>query len=115
MKPIVVRIENDKDFGADVPVGAPLGELLAITRTANDQQVTASGSHMGVWECSPGRFKRMVPQAEYSYFLSGAGSFTPEGGEPVQFRAGDMIYFQPDTQGVWDIRQTIRKAYLIIH
>ncbi|SDS23019.1 hypothetical protein SAMN05216198_1488 [Halopseudomonas litoralis] len=115
MEPIVVRAVNEDSFGAEVPVGAPLGNLLAITRTAGDQPVTASGTHMGVWECSPGQFERMVPQAEYSYFLSGEGCFTPEGSEPVQFCAGDMIYFQADTKGVWNIRQTVRKAYLIIH
>lgn len=34
-----------------------------------------------------------VPQAEYSYFISGHGSFTPEGGDRIAFRAGDAICF----------------------
>lgn len=114
MEPVVVSIETEEGFGPQTPVGVPVGELLAMTRSAGDTRVTPQGSHMGIWECSPGKFKRMVPQAEYSYFLCGEGSFTPDGGAPVHFRAGDMIYFQANTQGVWDIKQTIRKAYLII-
>jgi len=114
MNPIVIRVENDAAFGPEAPVGAPCGEPIAQTRTAGHQPVTPQGTSAGVWECSPGRFRRQVPHAEYSYFISGEGSFTPDGGAPVEFRAGDSIYFAAHTQGEWHVRQTVRKAYLII-
>ncbi|MNR32222.1 Cupin domain protein [compost metagenome] len=52
-------------------------------------------------------------EAEYSYIVSGEGSFTPDGGESIEFRAGDALYFPANTEGTWDIRQALRKTYLI--
>ncbi|WP_225316340.1 cupin domain-containing protein, partial [Pseudomonas aeruginosa] len=37
----------------------------------------------GIWECTPGRFRRQVEQAEYSYIVSGEGRFTPDEGQAV--------------------------------
>lgn len=34
-------------------------------------------------------------QAEYSYFIEGKGVFTPDDGDPIEFQAGDAIYFAP--------------------
>ncbi|WP_136685636.1 cupin domain-containing protein [Falsirhodobacter xinxiangensis] len=111
MNPILIRA-TDADFTTPAAVGAPTGPQIAMTRTAGNT-ATPSGN-AGIWECSPGRFRRQVPQAEFSYFIAGSGSFTPDGGETVSFRTGDSIWFAPDTQGEWDIRETVRKAYLII-
>ena len=99
------------DLGAASPVAVPLGEPVAQTRAyaveRTDQVET------GIWECTPGRFRRQVEQAEYSYIVSGDGRFTPDEGQAVEFRAGDALYFAAATQGTWDIRQTVRKTYLI--
>ncbi|GAB7406596.1 cupin domain-containing protein [Enterobacter hormaechei] len=99
------------DLGAASPVAVPLGEPVAQTRAyaveRTDQVET------GIWECTPGRFRRQVEQAEYSYIVSGEGRFTPDEGQAVEFRAGDALYFAAATQGTWDIRQTVRKTYLI--
>ncbi|MNT45902.1 hypothetical protein D3C72_1825150 [compost metagenome] len=53
-------------------------------------------------------------QAEYSYIVSGAGCFTPDTGESVNFSAGDALYFPANSQGTWVIRQNLRKTYLIL-
>ncbi|MCP2039751.1 putative cupin superfamily protein [Neisseria sp. HSC-16F19] len=68
----------------------------------------------GFWECTPGRFRRGVQQAEYSYFISGCGRFTTDNGETIRFKAGDAIFFPAHCQGEWEIEETVRKAYLII-
>lgn len=50
-----------------------------------------------LWECSPGRFE---PDAA---------------GEPaVEFRAGDTLFFPPETRGVWEIREAVRKVYVML-
>ncbi|WP_221831334.1 cupin domain-containing protein [Paracoccus yeei] len=33
--------------------------------------------------------------------MAGEGSFTPDGGARVAFRAGDSIWFDANTQGEW--------------
>ena len=112
MSPILIRVENEGAFSAPAAVGALTSEQIALARTASNTATPAGSA--GIWECTPGRFRRQVPQAEYSYFIVGEGSFTPDGGEAVEFRAGDAIYFAADTQGEWNIRKTVRKAYLIL-
>ncbi|MNF39516.1 hypothetical protein D3C81_1706380 [compost metagenome] len=114
MNPVLIRLEHDDAFAPAAPVGAPLGQPVALARTALHQELPGQGASVGIWECTPGRFRRQVAQAEYSYFICGGGSFTPDGGESIEFGAGDAIYFAADTQGTWDIRQTVRKTYLIL-
>lgn len=111
MNPILIHATED-DFTTLATVGAPIGEQIAMTRVAGNTATPLGNA--GIWECSPGRFRRQVPQAEFSYIIAGSGSFTPDGGETVAFGAGDSLWFAPDTQGEWDIRETVRKAYLII-
>lgn len=111
MNPILIRA-TDVDFTDPAAVGAPTSPQVAMTQIAGNT-ATPSGN-AGIWKCSPGRFRRQVLQAEFSYFIAGSGSFTPDGGEPISFRAGDSLWFAPDTQGEWDIRETVRKAYLIL-
>ncbi|MOA14347.1 Cupin domain protein [compost metagenome] len=86
---------------------------MAHTRTALHRSAQDQNATMGIWECSPGQFRRQVMEAEYSYIISGEGSFTPDGGESIEFRAGDALYFPANTEGTWDIRQALRKTYLI--
>lgn len=114
MSPVLVRFNGEGSFGAATPVGAPTSTPAAHYRTAAHQAVSENGTSLGLWECTPGRFRRQVASAEFSYFIEGEGSFTPDGGSTIEFRAGDSIYFEPNTQGEWDIRETVIKSYLIL-
>lgn len=109
--PILIRVEGEDAFGSPVAVSRPTSEEAALVRVAADREIPVGTT--GIWECTPGRFRRQVPQAEYSYFIAGHGSFTPDGGERIQFRAGDAVYFPAGTEGEWNILETVRKAYVI--
>ncbi|MFQ6574641.1 cupin domain-containing protein [Pseudomonas sp. UM16] len=112
----IVRIATNAPltFGDATTLGNPLQAPVAQARTAAHQNLTDGRGASGVWECSPGTFRRQVAQAEYSYIVSGSGSFTPDQGEPVAFAAGDALYFPANTQGTWIIQQSVRKTYLIL-
>lgn len=114
MTPIVKRLAADTAFSASTPVAQPLGDLISQTRLALDEVVESPRFSMGVWECTPGTWRRQVLQAEYSYVISGKGVFTPDEGEAVHFQAGDAVYFAPNTTGVWDIEETVTKQYFIV-
>ncbi|MCI1037273.1 MULTISPECIES: cupin domain-containing protein [Pseudomonadaceae] len=101
-------------FGEPVILEPAASQPPALARVAHSQALVDGRGDVGVWECTPGQFKRQVRQAEYSYIVSGEGCFTPDGGEPVYFSAGDVLYFTADTLGVWDIRSTVRKTYMIL-
>jgi uncharacterized cupin superfamily protein len=74
----------------------------------------AGKNSTGLWECEPGKFARSVAQAEVMHILRGAGTFTPAGGTPLEFRAGDTLFFPQNTTGAWDVKETIRKLYVIL-
>lgn len=114
MTPLLIRLDNNTPFTPAAPVAVPLGEPTAQTRSALHHSLPAQRVATGIWECTPGIWRRQVTQGEYSYFISGEGCFTPDDGPAIEFRAGDAIYFAPATQGIWEIRQTVRKAYLIL-
>jgi uncharacterized protein len=74
----------------------------------------AGDNNCGIWECTPGRFARQLAQAEVMHILKGHGRFTPTRGEPVEFRSGDTLFFPAHTPGEWDIRETVRKVFVVL-
>lgn len=69
---------------------------------------------MGIWECSPGVWERTIMQEEFAHFLTGSATFVPEDGEPVEIKAGDTVWFPPNSRGVWKITEDVRKVYVVI-
>ena len=69
---------------------------------------------MGIWQCSPGRWRRTIMQEEFAHFLSGSARFIPDSGEAIDIQAGDTIWFPKDSRGVWEIGENVRKVYVII-
>lgn len=84
----------------------------SITKTTST--TTAENINIGIWECSPGTFKRQVMEKEFSHFIYGKGTFTTEDGEVLEFSGGDAIYFPANTHGTWDITEPLRKSFIII-
>lgn len=67
----------------------------------------------GIFECAAGSYRRSVKQAEIMHFLTGNGSFTPEGEATLTFQPGDTFFFAANTEGTWVIENTLRKLYVI--
>jgi uncharacterized cupin superfamily protein len=70
------------------------------------------GMRTGIWECSPGQYRRDVKDAEVMHILAGVATFTPDGGEPIQIEPGVTVFCPALTTGVWDIRSAVRKLYV---
>jgi len=85
-----------------------------IAQAATHAEETADGLLTGVWECSPGRWRRQVLAREFSHFIAGHCLFIPDQGEPIELRAGDAVLFPANCTGIWDIRETVRKSFVII-
>jgi len=100
------------ELGAPTPVPVPVGNPVSNTRVRS--VVAQDGkTKTGLWECSPGQWRRQVVQAEFCHFLEGDCTFTPDNGDPVEIRTGDVLFFPPNTTGVWDIRLPARKIYIV--
>src|ERR1700722_2382849 len=91
-----------------VPIGSPVSNIRIRSIPAQD-----GTTRTGLWECTPGRWRRQVVQAEDCYFLEGECTFTPDNGEPIEIRAGDALYFPANTTGIWDVRSLAKKIYVV--
>lgn len=72
----------------------------------------ADGSEVGIWACTPGRWRRQIKDAEMCYFTAGHCTYTDEAGNVTEIKAGDLVYFPANSLGVWEIKSPARKAYM---
>ncbi|MDP4571798.1 cupin domain-containing protein [Pseudomonas sp. LPH60] len=94
------------------PVAVPLGTPVAVTSvTAVERN---DGVETGIWECTPGRWRRQIVAQEFCHFIQGRCTFTPDHGEPLHIEAGDALMLPANSTGIWDIRETVRKTYVLI-
>lgn len=100
-----------EEWGA---VGIPLSEPACRLRGFKKSIPGKEDIDTGVWECSPGRFRRQIKSGEVMHILSGQCTFTPDNADPIEINAGDTLFFAPDTTGVWDVRETLRKVYVLL-
>ncbi|MDZ4737776.1 MAG: cupin domain-containing protein [Rhodospirillaceae bacterium] len=100
-----------EDWG---PVGLPQGEPVSrlsgkIIEMSADEDIES-----GVWQCTPGRWRRQVKKAEFCHFLKGRCSFTPDdGGATIEIATGDSLFFPPFSEGIWDVKETVRKVFIV--
>lgn len=109
----VVRDASNAALGEFHPAKLPVGDFIVNQATGQHQTIDAIGAAIGIWETSPGEFRRHVPEREFCHFLSGWCIFTPEDGEPVELYAGDAALFPANCSGIWDVRETLRKSYVL--
>ncbi|WP_175717030.1 cupin domain-containing protein [Burkholderia anthina] len=102
-------LKSLEDWGAVTAAesGDPRTSGLQIVISGREQIDT------GVFDCTPGIYRRGVAQAEVMHFVAGSGSFTEDGKDTIHFRAGDTLFFEADTKGTWQIDEAIRKIYVI--
>jgi uncharacterized cupin superfamily protein len=112
MPPVLIADPSHLSLPYVGPVAVPIGEPVAHLKCFEAFEDEEKQIEAGVWECSPGVWKRQVLLAELCHFVSGHAFFTPEGGAPFEIKAGDAVFFPPDSRGTWDVRQTIRKTYV---
>lgn len=106
----IAPVDTLQDWGA---VGLPLSEPACQLRGQKMVLPLNNQPEVGLWECSPGRFRRQVVSAETMHVVSGDAVFTPDGGTPVALHQGDVYFFPANTTGEWEIRSTLRKVYVL--
>lgn len=89
--------------------GSPAFKTWAQDADKNDTILT------GVWEATPGETRSIKGTTfEFCHILAGIVEITPDGGEPVVYRAGDSFVMKPGFLGVWKTIETVRKIYVTI-
>jgi uncharacterized cupin superfamily protein len=115
MKPVLMRDPAHMTLPDAGPVSLPLGEPVARLKCLETFADTEKQVEAGVWECSPGIWRRQITQAELCFFVAGHAIFTPDGEQPIEIYAGDAVYFPQNSLGIWDVRQTVRKTYVVFN
>lgn len=108
---IIASSATAKLIDAGVP-SKPLGAAPRL-RTA-DFLLHGQTAEAGIWECEAGSFRRQVARPEVMHLLQGRCTFQVDGELPVEFVAGDSFFFPGNTQGTWEIIETVRKLYVIL-
>lgn len=111
----IIRSDSIKNELQDTgPVGIPLSDppcqIKSIQRTIPDKEKIATG----IWECLPGKFRREIVEGEVMHIIFGECTFTPDGEAAIEMKSGDTVFFPPNTAGVWNIKQAVRKVYVLI-
>jgi Predicted enzyme of the cupin superfamily len=84
-----------EDLADRGPANQPQGEPVARIRSKSLHEQP----NCGIWECSPGKWRRAVTQAEFSHFVAGKCRFHADSGETLDIEAGDAVLFPPNTWG----------------
>ncbi len=64
-----------------------------------------------IWQKETSEFPWHYDAAETCYFLAGAVTVTPEGGEPVSMGKGDLVTFPVGMSCTWRIEAAVKKHY----
>jgi len=63
------------------------------------------------WEKETSKFAWNYDSTETCYVLEGEFIVTPDGGEPVHVKAGDLVQFPAGMSCTWEVRKPVRKHY----
>ncbi|MBT8045778.1 MAG: cupin domain-containing protein [Pontiella sp.] len=64
-----------------------------------------------IWEKEESEFPWHYDAQETCYLLEGEVTVTPDGGESVSFKAGDLVTFPQGMSCSWKISRAVRKHY----
>ena len=84
--------------------GDPKASATLLWKSADGKQAN------GIWECTPGTFS-WIHTDETATLVAGRVTVTPEGGEPIEISAGDVVFFPEGTKTRWEVHETVRKAF----
>ncbi|MDR5774649.1 cupin domain-containing protein [Caballeronia sp. LP006] len=104
-----IGLQGLEDWGTAGLPGTPQVRVSGVQRVIPGSE----NIDTGVFECTPGTYRRSVKEAEVMHFLAGSGRFTPDGEDTVHFTGGDTLFFAANTEGTWEVEETMRKVYVI--
>lgn len=85
---------------------------ITVVTNPSDQELARLGVRAWpIWTKEVSTFPWTYDEPETCYFLEGDVVVTPEGGEPVSVRAGDLVTFPEGMSCTWQVRVPVRKHY----
>ena len=88
-----------------------MSEIQVEHEPAADRLQELGVSGWPVWTKEVSEFPWQYDAQETCYLLEGEVIVTPEGGEPVEIKKGDLVIFPKGMKCRWNIRRDVRKHY----
>ena len=99
---------------AELEDWGPLKEATGDAMTVHGLELWVDGAKSaGIWQVTPGQSYWRQDELEVIFVLSGRMTVTPDGGEPLEVKAGDVAVFPLGWSGTWVIHETLRKVYVV--
>lgn len=85
---------------------------ITVVTNPSDQELARLGVRAWpIWTKEVSTFPWTYDEPETCYLLEGDVVVTPQGGEPVSVRAGDLVTFPEGMSCTWQVRAPVRKHY----
>lgn len=83
-----------------------------IVEKPSPEKLAALGvTRWPTWSKEVSTFPWSFGTQEIAYILEGEVTVTPNGGEPVNFSAGDLVTFPAGMSCTWNVKKALRKHY----
>jgi len=102
--------EDLVDWG---PVAKPVGAEVSRTSGRLLHRDNDGANETGVWVCTPGVWRCEIERNEFCHFLAGRCVYTADTGERLEIEGGDAAFFPAGWSGTCEVRETVRKTYMI--
>ena len=104
-------VQSDMTDWGDVahPIGDKISHESGILLFRRDDK----SSEMGMWQCTPGRWRCEVEKDEFFHLLSGKAVYTSDSGEISVVTAGMVGAFPAGWKGECEVIETVRKVYMV--
>ena len=87
-------------------------QRIILERNPSPMKLEVMGvERWGIWRKEVSTFPWKYNQQETCYILRGRFTVTPDGGEPQEFKRGDLITFPAGMSCTWDIQEDVEKYY----
>jgi uncharacterized cupin superfamily protein len=67
----------------------------------------------GVWICTPGTWRLVLPRDELCYFVAGRATYSRDDGEVVEVTPGTVAHFREGWSGTVEVHETTRSIYMM--
>ncbi len=67
----------------------------------------------GIWECTPGTWRLVLPRDELCHFTSGRAVYRADSGEVIEVGPGTVVHFREGWCGDVEVIETIRSVYML--
>jgi uncharacterized cupin superfamily protein len=88
-----------------------MSEIKIVRKPAEAALAKQGVRSWPIWTKEVSEFPWTYDSAETCFFLEGDVLVTPDGGEPVQVGAGDLVTFPKGLSCTWRVRRPVRKHY----